>query len=69
MIDRMIARELAREMPPEELHETLRALGWSMEELARVIRVAGRSVRRWGAGEQDVPYAVALAIRLMAQAK
>jgi len=41
---------------PEELQAARRALGLSAEGLARMVRVeSGRTVRRWEAGEREIP--------------
>lgn len=55
-------------MTPSELRTTRLALGLSAEGFARLVRVeSGRTVRRWEAGERDIPGPVtAIAEALMA---
>ena len=43
-------------MTPSELKTARNALGLSAEGLARLVKVeSGRTVRRWEAGERDIP--------------
>lgn len=43
-------------MTPDGLREVRTALGLSAEGFARLMRVeSGRTVRRWEAGERDIP--------------
>lgn len=43
-------------MTPSELKATRHALGLSAEGFARLVRVeSGRTVRRWEAGDRDIP--------------
>lgn len=43
-------------MTPEHLRAARAALGLSAEGFARLVRVeSGRTVRRWEAGERDIP--------------
>lgn len=43
-------------MTPAELKSARHALGLSAEGFARLVRVeSGRTVRRWEAGERDIP--------------
>jgi DNA-binding transcriptional regulator YiaG len=43
-------------MTPSELKSIRRSLGLSAEAFARLVRVAsGRAVRRWEAGDRDIP--------------
>lgn len=50
-------------MTPDELRARLAALGMSGAALARALRVDPRTVRRWEAGEVDVPYSVQMLLR------
>lgn len=52
-------------MNPAELTGSLALLGLSQLGAARLFAVNGRTVRRWVAGEQEIPKAVAIALRLM----
>lgn len=52
-------------MSPAELIGSLELLGLSQLAAARLFHVDGRTVRRWIAGEQAVPHAVAIALRMM----
>lgn len=43
-------------MTPEELKSKRHALGLSAEGFARMVRVqSGRTVRKWEAGDRDIP--------------
>jgi DNA-binding transcriptional regulator YiaG len=43
-------------MTPAELKSIRRSLGLSAEAFARLVRIAsGRAVRRWEAGDRDIP--------------
>jgi DNA-binding transcriptional regulator YiaG len=43
-------------MTPDDLRAARTALGLSAEGFARLVRVqSGRTVRRWEAGERDIP--------------
>ena len=53
---------------PAELKSARHALGLSAEGLARVVGVeSGRTVRRWEAGERDIPGPVIVVMRLLEQ--
>lgn len=52
-------------MTPADYRTTLSALGLSQVGAARLFGVAERTSRRWALGEQPVPRAVAIALRLM----
>lgn len=56
-------------MNPAELTGSLALLGMSQMDAARLFQVNGRTVRRWIAGEQEVPEAVAIALRLKLENK
>ena len=58
-------------MTPVEFKAARHALGLSAEGLARTIGVAtGRTVRKWEAGDRDIPGPAALLMRLfMADAR
>lgn len=44
------------DLTPAELKSARRALGLSAEGFARLVQVeSGRTVRRWEAGERDIP--------------
>lgn len=50
-------------MTPETLKSARHALGLSAEGLARLVGVeSGRTVRRWEAGERDIPGPVAIIV-------
>lgn len=50
-------------MTPAELKSARNALGLSAEGFARFVRVeSGRTVRRWEAGDRDIPGPVAVLI-------
>lgn len=42
---------------PEEIRAVLSISGYSQEEFGRRVKVTGRTVRRWIAGEKKIPYA------------
>lgn len=46
-------------MTPTRLREVLDALHWSQRDLADLLSCNERLVRRWAAGQADVPAAVA----------
>lgn len=50
-------------MTPDELRSHLARLGYTQAELARRVRVTIRTVERWAAGSQDVPYSVQMLLR------
>lgn len=52
-------------MNTAELLGSLALLGMSQMDAARFFKVDGRTVRRWVAGEQPIPEAVAIALWLM----
>lgn len=52
-------------MTPAELIGTLAVLGLNKSEAARLLSVTYRTVHRWAEGEQEIPQAVALLLRLM----
>jgi DNA-binding transcriptional regulator YiaG len=53
-------------MTPAELKATRHALGLSAEGFARMVRVeSGRTVRRWEAGERDIPGPVIVILGLI----
>jgi len=52
-------------MTPEEFKEARLALGLTKEAHAREWGVAGRTVRRWEAGDAQISGVVAYALRLM----
>ncbi len=52
-------------MTPTEYRDTIAALGLSQVKAARLLGVGERTSRRWALGEQPVPRAAALALRLM----
>ncbi len=50
-------------MSPDDLRAARAALGLSAEGFARLVRVeSGRTVRRWEAGERDIPGPVAVLV-------
>lgn len=52
-------------MTPAELKSARRALGLSAEGFARVVGVeSGRTVRRWEAGDRDIPGPVKVLVAL-----
>jgi DNA-binding transcriptional regulator YiaG len=53
---------------PTELREARRKLGLSASALARALELGGggdRTVRRWEAGERDIPGPVRVVIRML----
>jgi DNA-binding transcriptional regulator YiaG len=51
-------------MTPDELKSARHALGLSAEGFARWVKVAdGRTVRRWEAGERDIPGPVEVLVK------
>jgi DNA-binding transcriptional regulator YiaG len=54
-----------REMTGEELRRSRLALGLTLDEFARLVRVSsGRTVRKWEDGEREVPGPVAVLTEL-----
>ncbi len=52
-------------LTPQELKSARHSLGLSAEGFARMVRVeSGRTVRRWEAGERDIPGYVPLILDL-----
>lgn len=55
-------------MTPAELKSVRHALGLSAEGFARLVRVeSGRTVRRWEAGDRDIPGPVAVIVEMVQQ--
>lgn len=53
-------------MTPEEFRAARAALGLSAEGLARLVMVqSGRTVRKWEAGDRDVPGPVAVLLQAL----
>lgn len=52
-------------MTPAELNDAIRTLGLSAEGFARAIGVSGRAVRRWQAGDRDIPPMLVTLIELL----
>lgn len=53
-------------MTPANLKSARHALGLSAEGMARALQVSsGRTVRRWEAGDRDIPGPVKVALRYM----
>lgn len=52
-------------MNADEFQAAIDQLGLTQVAAARLFDVADRTARRWASGEQDVPRAVAIALRLM----
>jgi DNA-binding transcriptional regulator YiaG len=51
---------------PAELKAARHSLGLSAEGFARLVRVdSGRTVRRWEAGERDIPGPVTVIVELL----
>lgn len=46
-------------MTPTQFRECLEALHWSQREFAAIIKRNDRQVRRWAAGEAEIPLDVA----------
>lgn len=56
------------ELTPSELKSRRKALGLSAEGLARFLRLkAGRTVRRWEDGSQDIPAAAEMLLDVIVQ--
>ena len=54
-------------MTPSELKTARKALGLSAERFARLVRVQSwRTVRRWEAGERDIPGPIVVIVELLA---
>jgi DNA-binding transcriptional regulator YiaG len=53
-------------VPPADFAAAIAALGWSQVEAARQLEVDARTVRRWVAGDREIPGPVRVALRLMA---
>lgn len=52
-------------MTPNELKSARHTLGLSAESFARAVHVeSGRTVRRWEAGERDIPGPVIVLLRI-----
>jgi len=51
-------------MTPAEFHDARLALGLTVEGLARLLHVAGRTIRRWEDGSRHVPPTVVVLMRL-----
>lgn len=52
-------------MTPAELKSKRHALGLSAERFARLVRVrSGRTVRKWEAGDRDIPGPVEVIVEL-----
>ena len=57
-------------MTPAELKAARQALGLSAEGLAALLQVqSGRTVRRWEAGEREVPGPVAVILKALAESQ
>lgn len=53
-------------MTPAELREARQTLGLSAARFAAAVGVAdGRTVRRWEAGDREIPGSVAILVRLL----
>jgi DNA-binding transcriptional regulator YiaG len=53
-------------MKPEELRAARHKLNLSAESLAQIVGVeSGRTVRRWEAGDREIPGSVAILVKLM----
>jgi len=53
-------------MTPTELKEARRKLGLSASKMADALRVSdGRTIRRWEAGDRDIPGPAIVAIEMM----
>lgn len=53
-------------MTPDELRKARQTLGLSAARFAAAVGVAdGRTVRRWEAGDRDIPGSVVILVRLM----
>jgi DNA-binding transcriptional regulator YiaG len=61
---------LAASMPPEELRQAMRKLGYATHgDLAKAIGVSRSSVSLWVQGRVGVPRPVAMLIRMMVAAQ
>lgn len=49
-------------MSPDELKATLKAIGMSQREAARILRINERTMRRYVAGDLVIPTAIKLAL-------
>jgi DNA-binding transcriptional regulator YiaG len=57
-------------MSPDEFKEARRKLGLSAQELATALGVAdGRTVRRWEAGDRDIPGPAIVLLRIWCDAR
>lgn len=57
-------------MTPTELRTGRHALGLSAEGLARLVQVeSGRTVRRWEAGERDIPGPVTVIVGALMESR
>jgi DNA-binding transcriptional regulator YiaG len=57
-------------MTPAEFRAARHAIGLSAEGMARALKVSsGRTVRRWEAGDRDIPGPAIVAIGFMLKAK
>ena len=54
-------------MTPDEFRACLDTLAWSQRGLAAILDFDDRTVRRWAAGTQDVPSAIAAWLRRLAE--
>ncbi len=55
---------------PEDLRAARTALGLSAEAFARLVRVeSGRTVRRWEAGERDIPGPVVVLVGALMESR
>ena len=52
---------------PEQFREAIAGLGLNQTEAAKALEVDARTVRRWAAGEREIPGPVRVALRCMAQ--
>jgi DNA-binding transcriptional regulator YiaG len=53
-------------MTPSELKHARLSMGLSAEKFARLVRVeSGRTVRRWEAGEREIPGPVVVIVELV----
>lgn len=54
-------------MTPEQFRDARNTLGYSAERLARRLRVqSGRTIRRWEAGDRDIPGPAIAVLELLA---
>jgi transcriptional regulator with XRE-family HTH domain len=49
-----------------DLRETLGALGLQQRQIANLLGVGARNLRRWRSGDRRIPYGIALLLRLIA---